>query len=264
MKNILVPIGSSNNANNTLQYAIDFAEVMQADVLVFRAFSLAARAGAIINIDDIVAREQKAHVKEVVSKVDRKNVDVKIVAAKGNVVDSIEAVDKELGIDLIIVGPRPNDLQESYFLGKTPGSIVKQTDIPVLIIPENYTFKPVKKILTAIKSGIIKKDNALLPIEKIMSAFDSKMHLLQVKTKDFLPEDLEFYSELAAITSSYNSSENATLFQGVLEHLNKQNPDILCVFRRKRGFFKKLLEQNTIKKVDFESRIPLLVLKGAE
>ena len=97
-----------------------------------------------------------------------------------------------------------------------------------------------------------------------MDIFGSKMHLLQVKTQNFLPEDLEFYSELAAITSSYNSSENATLFQGVLEHLNKQNPDALCVFRRKRGFFKKLLEQNMIKKVDFESRIPLLVLKGAE
>ena len=156
MKNILVPIGSSDNALSTLQYAIDFAEVVNANVLVFRAFSLAARAGAIINVDDIVAREQMADVKDIIAKVDRKNISVKIISAKGSVVDSIETVDKELGIDLIIVGPRPNDLQESYFLGKTTGSIVKQTDIPVLIIPEEYTFKPIKKILTAIKSGVIK------------------------------------------------------------------------------------------------------------
>ena len=133
-----------------------------------------------------------------------------------------------------------------------------------MIIPEGYVFKPIKKILTAIKSGVISKENALQPLELILEGFNAKMHLLQVKTQNFLPEDLEFFSELAAITSSYNSSENATLFQGVLEHLNKQNPDVLCVFRRKRGFFKKLLEQNVIKKVDFESRIPLLVLKGAE
>jgi nucleotide-binding universal stress UspA family protein len=264
MKNILVPIGSSENAANTLQYAIDFAEFVNANVFVFRAFTLAARAGAIINVDDIVAREQMADVKEVVAKVDRRNINVKIISAKGSVVDSIESVDKELGIDLIIVGPRPNDLQESYYLGKTTGSIVKQTDIAVLIIPEGYIFKPIKKILTAIKSGVITNKSALLPLEEIVKIFEAKMHLLQVKTQNFLPEDLEFYSELAAITSSYNSSENATLFQGVLEHLNKQNPDVLCVFRRKRGFFKKLLEQNMIKKVDFESRIPLLVLKDTE
>ena len=192
------------------------------------------------------------------------NVSVKIVSAKGNVTDSIENVDKELGVDLIIVGPKPNDLQQTYFLGRTSGSIIKQTDIPVLIVPEGYAFQPIKKVLTAIKSGVINKKNALLPLEEIMRTVDAKMHLLQVKTQDFLPEDLEFYSELAALTSSYNSSENATLFQGVLEHINKHNPDVLCVFRRKRGFFKKLWEQNMIKKVDFESRVPLLVLKGAE
>lgn len=264
MKNILVPIGSSSNAKNTLQYAIDFAEAIQANVFVFRAFSVTAKAGTIINVDTIVAREQIASVKEVVGQVEVKNIDVKIVSAKGGVVDSIETINKELGIDLVIVGQRPNDLQGSYFLGRTSGSLVKQTDIPVLIIPEGYAFKPIKKILTAIKSGVVSKKNALLPLEKIIGTFEAKMHLLQVKTKDFLPEDLEFYSELAAVTSSYNSSENATLFQGVLEHLNKQNPDVICVFRRKRGFFKKLWEQNTIKKIDFESRLPLLVLKGAE
>jgi nucleotide-binding universal stress UspA family protein len=264
MKNILVPIGSSENAVSTLQYAIDFAEVINANVFVFRAFSLATRAGAIINVDEIVAREQMRHINEVVARIDKKNVSVKIVSIQGNVVESIESIDKELGVDLIIAGPRPNDLQEANFLGRTSGSIIKQTDIPVLIIPEGYVFKPIKKILTAIKSGVISKENALQPLELILEGFNAKMHLLQVKTQNFLPEDLEFYSELAAITSSYNSSENATLFQGVLEHLNKQNPDVLCVFRRKRGFFKKLLEQNVIKKVEFESRIPLLVLKGAE
>lgn len=264
MKNILVPIGSSKNAVNTLQYAIDFAEIMQAQIFVFRAFSLTAKAGAIINVDGIVAREQIASVKEVVDQVDRKNVSIKIISAKGNVIDSITAVNDELGIDLVIVGPRPNDLRENYFLGKTPGSIIKQTDIPVLIIPEAYTFKPIKKILTAIKSGVINNPESLLPLEQVLHEFEARMHLLQVKTKDFLPEDLAFYNELAAITSSYNSSENATLFQGVLEHLNTHNPDLICVFRRKRGFFKKLWEQNTIKKIDFESRVPLLVLKGAE
>ena len=40
--------------------------------------------------------------------------------------------------------------------------------------------------------------------------------------------------------SSLKITENATTFQGVLEHFQSNNPDMLCVFRRKRGFFKKL------------------------
>jgi len=264
MKNILVPIGNSPNAKNTLQYAIDFAEAVNAKVFVFRAFKVRSKTGTILNVDEIVGRETAAYVKGIVDSVDLKNVEVAIISAKGNVVDSIHSIDKELGIDLIIVGPRSNSIKEEVFLGSTTGSIIKQTNISVLVVPEGYAFQPIKKVLTAIKSGIIKHKEILEPLEKILLAFDAKMRLLQIKTPDFLPEDLEFHSELAAITSAYKSSENATLFQGVLEHLNANNPDLLCVFRRKRGFFQKLWEKNSVKKIDFESRIPLLVLKETE
>ncbi|WP_298417664.1 universal stress protein [uncultured Kordia sp.] len=264
MKNILVPIGDSENAKNTLQYAIDFAEAINAKVFVFRAFKVLSKAGTILNVDEIVGRETASKVKEVVASVNLKKVDVSVISAKGNVIDSINSIDKELGVDLIIVGPRSNSIKEEMFLGNTSGSIVKQTDISVLVVPEGYTFKPIKKVLTAIKSGAIKRKGILSPLETILDVFGAKMRLLQVKTPNFLPEDLEFHSELAAITSGYKSSENSTLFQGVLEHLNENNPDLICVFRRKRGFFKKLWEQNTVKKVDFESRLPLLVLKGTD
>ena len=88
------------------------------------------------------------------------------------------------------------------FLGSTSGSIVKQTDISVLVVPEGYTFKPIKKVLTAIKSGVIKRKEVLKPLETILDVFGAEMRLLQVKTPNFLEEDLEFHSELAAVTSS--------------------------------------------------------------
>lgn len=264
MKNIIVPLGSSQNSKSTLQYAIDFAKEVKAKLFVLNAYYIPKTAGTILNVDDIVARERKQLLEEMIADIDLKGVDVKLIAAKGDVVDAVTAVNDELGIDLIVIGPRPNDVGEELFLGRTSGSIIKQTDIPVLIVPENYEYKPIKKVLTAIKSGIIKNESALVPLIFIIEHFKAKMHLLQVKTPEFLPEDLEFFSDLAAITSSYNSSENATLFQGLLEHLNAKNPDLICVFRRKRGFFKKLWEQNVIKKIDFESRLPLLVLKETE
>jgi len=264
MKHILVPIGESDNAKNTLQYAIDFAKVYDATVFVFRAFNVVSKAGTIIDVNAIVDREVTNFVKNIVSQVAVKGINVKSISAKGNVVSSINDIHKELGIDLIIVGPRSNSIKEEVFLGNTSGSIVKQTDIPVLVVPEGYTFKPFSKVLMAIKSGVVRREGVLTPVTSILDTFKAKMRLLQVKTPGFLPEDVEFYTELAAVTSAYKSSENATLFQGVLEHLNANDPDLLCVFRRKRGFFKRLWEQNTVKKIDFESRIPLLVLKGTE
>jgi len=38
MKNILVPVGSNDHALNTLQYAIDFAEAVEAKIYFFFFF----------------------------------------------------------------------------------------------------------------------------------------------------------------------------------------------------------------------------------
>lgn len=264
MKHILVPIGSTENASNTLQYAIDFAKEVNAKVLVFRAYKVLSKAGTIINIDEIVARETNLYIQAMINSVDTKGVDVKMIAAKGGTVESINAVDKELGIDLIVVGPRSNSIKEEVFLGSTSGSIVKQTEIPVLIIPEQYKFKPFNLALTAFKSGKLNKEGMLTPLHDIVKTFNTKVNLLLVKTPDYKEEDLILDDALKAIQNTLTTSENVTTFQGVLEHFQSNNPDLLCVFRRKRGFFKKLWEKNTVLKSEFHTTIPLLVLCGRQ
>ena len=96
----------------------------------------------------------------------------------------------------------------------------------------------------------------------IADKFAAKVNLLLVKTPNYTEQDLVINENLAKLQSSLTVTENATTFQGVLEHINTHNPDMLCVFRRKRGFFKKLWEKSTILKEEFFTNVPLLVLKG--
>ena len=264
MKHILVPIGSSENAVSTLQYAIDFAKTINAKIFVLRAYNLLTKAGTIINVNDILERESNLYMRSIINAVDRKGLSIKLISAKGNVVDSITDVDKELGLDLIVMSPKSNSIKEELFLGNTSGSIVKQSNIPVLIVPESYTFKPVTSILMAFKSGILCKDNILAPLKDIQSAFNPEINLLLVKTPGHSEEDLIINPEIEALKSSLTITENATTFQGVLEHFQSHQPNMLCVFRRKRGFFKKLWEKNSILKKEFHCNIPLLVLSGQE
>ncbi len=262
MKHILVPIGSSENAPNTLQYAIDFAETINAEVYVFRAYNMMTKAGTIINMDEMMLRETNLYLRTIINAVDLKNVEVKKITAKGKITDTITAIDKELGIDLIILEPKSNSIKDEVFLGNTSGSIVKHTTIPTLIVPEDYTFKPVKTILTAFKSGILRKEDVLKPLLFFKETFKATLNLLLVKTPDYTEEDLVLNPKFDAIKSSLTVTENATTFQGVLANFSQHNPDMLCVFRRKRGFFQKLWEKNSILKEEFYCSVPLLVLKG--
>lgn len=262
MKNILVPIGSTETAQNTLQYAIDFAADINANVFVFRAYKAKTKAGTMVNVDAIIERETNLYLRTMVNAVDTKNVAVKLIAAKGSVLESVETIDEELGVDLIIVNTKSNSIKEEVFLGTTAGSLVKKTNLPVLTVPPAYQYKPVKNILLAFKSGIIKSKTALHPLQKLVAEFSPEVHLLLVKTPNYSDEDLLLDDGLQTLKTTLTVTENATTFQGVLEHFKTHEPDLLCVFRRKRGFFEKLWEKNTVLKQEFHTSRPLLILKG--
>lgn len=261
MKNILVPIGTSSTAHETLQYAVDFATEFSANIFVMEVFSvISAGAGNLGNVSGKVEKNSKERIKDVISKVDAKKITIKIATYNGDIVDGLKGIDKEIGIDLIIVSPRSNAIKEELYLGNTSGKIIKRANIPTLIVPKGAVFKPYGSILTAFKSGIVKRERILRPLKTIKKQFKSKLNLLLVKTPGYTDEDLKVDTSLLDISTQMSMTENATTYLGVLEHFQAKQPDLLCVFRRKRGFFKKLWEKNTIPKAEFFAPIPVLVL----
>ncbi|WP_158846610.1 universal stress protein [Algibacter sp. L1A34] len=262
MKNILVPVGSSKNALSHLQYAVDFAEAVGAKLFVVQVYNVYTKAGTMIRVDGPIQRESKEFLDSLVSKIDTKNVDVIVKVLKGKLIDTLELACKTGDVDLILVEPRTNSIKDEVYLGKTSGKIIKQTNIPALIVPEGYVFKPVTSILLAMKSAIIKNKKALNPLKEVKEIFKAEVNLLLVKTPYYNDGDFDVNETLGELASSVTKSGNATTFQGVLEHYRSHNPDMLCVVRRKRGFFVKKWEKNVILKKDFYSNLPVLVLRG--
>ncbi len=262
MKNILVPVGSSKNAQSHLQYAVDFAKAFNAKLFVVQVYNVYTKAGTMIKVDHILERESQEFLKRMVSQIDTKNVEVVTRTLKGKLIDVLELACKNHEIDLIILEPRTNSIKDEVFLGKTSGKIIKQTNIPALIVPEGYAYKPVTRILMALKSAVIKKDDVLVPLKSIQDNFKAVANLLLVKTPYYNKGDFDVNEELSDIITNTNLVEAPTTFLGVLEHYKSNDPDMLCVVRRKRGFFIKKWEKNTILKKDFNSNIPVLVLSG--
>jgi nucleotide-binding universal stress UspA family protein len=260
VKNILVPIGTSTNSLSHLQYAFDFAQNFGAKLFLVQTYNVYTKAGTLVNVDAILAKESKAYLDDLVSKVDTKGVDFTVKSLKGDLIDTLELVSKAADINLILIEPRTNSIKEEVFLGKTSGKIVKRTQIPALIVPEGTVFKPAKTILMAVKSAIIKKEGVLDPLKFFKEHFNATVDLLLVKTHYYKEGDFDLNSELKSLISQTIYSENPTTYHGVLEHYRMHNPDMLCVVRRKRGFFSKLWEKNEILKKDFSSTIPVLVL----
>lgn len=264
MKNILVPIGSSNGAITTLQYAIDLAQEIDANVYVISVFQEFSRVGGMSKVNTLLKEESENRITSVLNAVDQKDVSVIAHPIKGEILEGVTRFNKHVPVDLMVLSPRSNSQRDEVYLGKTSGKLVKETNIPVLVVPENEVFKTPRKILMAFKNGKFSKKKLLEPLYKMQKHFESTVHLLHVETSESTPEMLEVSGKLKKISSSYSQTKNATTYQGVLEHFQSVEPDMICVVRRKRGFFKKLWEVNAVLKKDFYTTKPLLILRVQE
>jgi len=261
MNTILVPVGSPRKALNTLQYAIDLVEGSQTKIYLVKAYGVTKVAGSLKNMDDFLEAEANRDLENVVNHVDKKGIEIISKSVGGNAKEIIKRVAKQLEIDLIITGSKSDN---KVFIGKTPGYLIKNTELPVLFVPRNYPFKKIDTILMAIKSGVISRIDLLFPLNKILELHKSKLELLRVITPDSTDEDSHLDDALNKLQPNYSTSQNDTIYGGVKENIDKISPDLICVIRRKRGFFKRLWEKDKVYKKDFESNLPLLVLKGSE
>ncbi|TVZ52618.1 universal stress protein [Dokdonia sp. Hel_I_53] len=261
MKNILVPIGSSSNASNTLQYAIDLADTMDANVYAISVFQELSKVGGLSKVNSILREESEKKLSKVLSSVNHKNVSVIAHPIKGGIVEGVERFNKHVHVDLMVLSPRSNSVRDEVYLGNTTGKLIKETNIAALVVPEHVTFTNPTQILMAFKNGNFDKKRQLEPLRKFQKNFGTDVHLLHVETPDSTDSMLQVSEDLERIKKSYKKTVNATTYQGVLEHFQSFNPDIICVVRRKRGFFKKLWEKNVVLKKEFFTSKPLLILR---
>jgi len=262
MKNILVPVGSSENGINNLKYAINFASISGATVYLININKEYVRIGGIEEVDQFELYKSGKLLSNIINSVNAKGIKVITKPIKGDPFVAIKKISKEFDVDLIITSPQSVEIDDKVYLGTITAKLLKQTEIPLLIVPKNYLFRKFASILVAFKNGHFEKENVLLPIYDMVSIFNSKINLLQVITPETIEAQLKIDQELLDIKSTLTTTKNATTFQGVLEHFQSHDPDMLCVIRRKRGFFKKLWEKNSVLKRDFHTSIPLLILSG--
>jgi nucleotide-binding universal stress UspA family protein len=261
MKNILVPVGSSSNASSHLQYTVDFAKAFGAKIYVVQIYNVYTKAGTLIKVDDIIERQSREFMEKHIASVDAKGVEIELKTFKGDVIDILERVCEVLSIDLIVLEPRTMSKNDEVYLGKISGKIIKRTQIPALIVPEACVFKPISSILMAVRSAATVNESILKPLLAIQQQFKSLVNLLLVKTPFYEEGDFELSEELKALVDKTEETINPTIYQGALEHYQKYHPDMLCVIRRKRGFFSKLWEGDAVLKKDFYTRtMPVLVL----
>ena len=138
---------NSQGGVNNLKYAVKFASMSGATVYLVNIYREFSKVGGLTKVNELIHEESEAQLQKVIEAVDTGDVKVVARAIKGDSFDGLARVAKQLEVDLMIVSPQSVDRKDEVYLGSVTGKIIKQTDIPVLILPKDYIFRKVEEII---------------------------------------------------------------------------------------------------------------------
>lgn len=257
MKNILIPFNFSGASINALEYAIKFAEPNPAS----KFFLL------YINTEKLSETDIQKRFQEIREKYEGpKKLFIEGRSAEGDLVPAIMEIQKDLEIDLVLMGTRGASLKREEFTTRT-AKFVREANIPVLIIPEKCKRFRLKTIILPIGSEKIAERSRLNHLLEVSRRFDARVHVLTVQKSPINAhsEDdesnestLQYFLEMFYSHHSFLESED--IEQGILEYIEKNDVDMLAIMPKTHLEGERASEGKLTHILALHTNVPFLVL----
>lgn len=273
MKTILVPTDFSDASRNASRYAVNLAKALNYKVLLFHVFNAPVMmagdysATALVDVNELEQEHQQRLQEE--AEVLRQGSDVMIEykSMSGFTVDEIAGIEQKEKPDLIVMGLSPQGKISEFVFGSISTDVVKNTQTPVIIVPEASQYKEIKKIAFASDLKMECDMKMHEPLKDMIEAFGSSIAILNVvkEQADKIGKDdgvsgrrIEKYFENRE--HMYHFLENNDIIAGITEFIVTQHVDMVTMIPQKHNLIERLFRESNTKRMAFHVDIPLLTL----
>ena len=271
MKHIICPIDFSPSSINALHYAAAFCADTGAVLVVIHGYQLSshrASAARLGSLEKQIGEDAYEQMDELVDALKAEFKDALSILAKpirGDVQTVIQRIAKQFNADLIIIGNKGESDDPEIFMGSITSGLIKNTDIPLMVIPQSSVYQAIHRIAVAVKTPYYFRKSTVRPLTKLIKTFKSHIDLIHIVISDYTPP--------ARPSTSFNETftiQETLLLESetVTDGLNKLKLDskyeLLAVIRRQRGFFNRIFNATKTSKQSFNVNIPMLVLQGVK
>ena len=265
MKKILCPTDFSNAAQNGIAYAAKLAKVINGELTLFHVQSLKELASE----DPTKSLKAITRQLELESEEVNKTFHVPCESIVQSTIRNLSSVIQEVSseYDLIVMGSNgPDDIYQ-FLTGTNAYNAAVKAKVPVVIVPENYVYSEIQKIVYAFDYLKERK----LPHKELISfatALKSEITVLQIMEEAQSKGADEDLRELQLIAQNLFSDDVGLKFetlrsseipQSINSYVSKNQPDMLALCSVHMNVFQRLFHKSVIKNLTATSDIPLLV-----
>ncbi len=270
MKTILVPTDYSDIANNACDYAVELAKAYDAKIILFHAYQVPLPSNEmpvmVITPQDL-EKENTLRIKMMETEVRSKNnakLEIESLTREGFTIGKIIEIIEEKNVDLVVMGVTGTGKISEALIGSHTSSLMKETQTPILVIPEKAKFEEVKKIVFAYNYNEKVNTEAIRKVKKFAKLFDAKIYVLDVEKPTVIPmyentaaaETLENALKDVDHTLFYSSSDEIT--DGLNLFADEHKCDWVAMIPHKHTFWSRLFTKSNTKQMAFHTHLPLL------
>lgn len=179
--------------------------------------------------------------------------------------DEINEVSEEKGINMVVMGTKGATGSREIFMGTNAIYVIRKSKVPVLIVPEESSYEPLKNILFTSDYWSAYKPEELNALKDLARMFKAVIHVLHVKEEYELTRQQEDNKEhlqvcLQGIPHQFEELKAALMPDAIMEYISKGEFDMLAMMNRKHSLLEQLLWPQNVERIGFQVGIPFLVL----
>lgn len=272
MKKILFPTDFSVAANNAFIHALEFAKIVQGELILLHSFELPVfdnqffpeNYAAIYESVELSEFEMfKNEISKLRAIAEEHHLDKIKMSHRlkdGDLVTAIKESIKQDAIDYLVMGTSGVKGWESFFMGTNASSIITDAGIPVYCIPSNAPFQKIDTI--GFTTRFRPKDKkALQTVLQLAHKAKAKVKCLYVKTSNSDISNAtiaEWKEEYKSEPIDFFIIEDDDVQAIITDFIMYKEVDLLIMLPYKRSFFEGLFHISLTKKLATDFEIPIL------
>lgn len=271
MKTIIIPTDYSPIATNAMNYGIDMAKAINANILLFHVYQMPVSMTDVpvvfVSVDELkeAAELRLAELKSSIGHITSGAIKIYTEARMGNTVDELEYLCNKIKPFAVVMGTKGATGLERVLFGSVTLSAIRNLSWPVICVPPGKEFGiGIKKIGFACDFRKVIETTPVHFIKDMVTEFRSELHVLNVdyENRHFKPETPEqsllLHTMLEDANPSYHFIQEKDIEDGINEFAEKNNLDLIIAIPKKHKLLEGIFKPSSTKQLVFESRIPVM------
>lgn len=282
MRTILVPVDFTSTTENAVKLAAEWAKQYQYTHIILLKTSQEsefdylhiAEGHSIVNEENVnsLIESTELHLNKLVSIIVENAPDIKVLKAVSDwtLTRSINDLLKDQpSVELIILGSDDQISSSDSFVSDNIISIARTSPVKTLIVPNGYTYTPIKNILIPCDINGITKLDRLFHHKSIIEQLDVRLMFLNIHTRKGLDDnddkkkELEEYIRqyLTKIPSTIHYYYDENIINGILTFALSNKTDLIIALPGKHSFLYYLASRSISEGIYQNVNQPVLILK---